>query len=69
MTEDMHEERLRAVEAFGDAFVSLYSLKIHRVESTYVILLLSVFINHNEVLWAFQQSQCYHNHANLVRCL
>jgi hypothetical protein len=26
MTEDMHEERLRAVEAFGNSFVSLYSL-------------------------------------------
>lgn len=25
MTEDMHEERLRAVEAFGDTFVSLIS--------------------------------------------
>lgn len=25
MTEDMHEERLQAVEAFGDSFVSLYS--------------------------------------------
>jgi hypothetical protein len=25
MTEDMHEERLKAVEAFGDSFVSLYS--------------------------------------------
>lgn len=24
MTEDMHEERLQAVEAFGDSFVSLY---------------------------------------------
>ena len=23
MTEDMHEERLKAVEAFGDSFVSL----------------------------------------------
>lgn len=25
MTEDMHEERLHAVEVFGDAFVSLIS--------------------------------------------
>lgn len=25
MTEDMHEERLQAVEAFGDTFVSLSS--------------------------------------------
>ena len=25
MTEDMHEERLQAVEAFGDSFVSLYT--------------------------------------------
>lgn len=25
MTEDMHEERLRAVQAFGSAFVSLLS--------------------------------------------
>lgn len=25
MTEDMHEERLQAVEAFGDSFVSLNS--------------------------------------------
>lgn len=23
MTEDMHEERLQAIEAFGDSFVSL----------------------------------------------
>lgn len=28
MTEDMHEERLRAVEAFGDSFVSLNILEI-----------------------------------------
>lgn len=27
MTEDMHEERLRAVEAFGDSFVSFNSLE------------------------------------------
>ena len=27
MTEDMHEERLRVVEALGDAFVSLKLLK------------------------------------------
>lgn len=26
MTEDMHEERLQAVEAFGDEFVSFRSL-------------------------------------------
>lgn len=26
MTEDMHEERLQAVEAFGDSFVSLENL-------------------------------------------
>lgn len=32
MTEDMHEERLRAVEAFGDTFVSLisiFNLRLH----------------------------------------
>lgn len=28
MTEDMHEERLRAVEAFGDSFVS-YFIKLY----------------------------------------
>lgn len=32
MTEDMHEERLRAVEAFGDSFVSLYSLYLSKSE-------------------------------------
>ena len=26
MTEDMHEERLQAVEAFSDSFVSIYNL-------------------------------------------
>ena len=28
MTEDMHEERLQAVEAFGDSLVSLNSLPV-----------------------------------------
>ena len=29
MTEDMHEERLQAVEAFGDSFVSLKLFILH----------------------------------------
>jgi hypothetical protein len=31
MTEDMHEERMQAVEAFGDSFVSsnLYAMDIY----------------------------------------
>ena len=29
MTEDMHEERLQAVEAFGDSFVSVNSYEMH----------------------------------------
>lgn len=34
MTEDMHEERLQAVEAFGDSLVSLFKLMIY---ATYLI--------------------------------
>lgn len=31
MTEDMHEERLQAVEAFGNAFVSFVSFIIQNI--------------------------------------
>lgn len=31
MTEDMHEERLHAVEAFGDAFVSFISFIVFAI--------------------------------------
>lgn len=34
MTEDMHEERLQAVEAFGDSLVSLCKLMTY---ATYLI--------------------------------